>query len=194
MKLLMAAALGAALLVQGPAWSSSAPQDVQLTSDRPGCLTVRNTGRGSVDLWRTRARPVSGEYVVKATLKKSAGRRMEGYGLLFGGRALGTDSARYSYVLIRGDGSVLVKKRDGAATPVVRDWVRAAAVRADDARGAAENLLEVRVSGREVVVLVNDTEVVRIPAAELYTDGLTGVRLAHSLTIEVVGFDEAGRC
>jgi hypothetical protein len=194
MKLLVTAALGAALLVQGPAWRSSAPGDVQVTSDRPGCLTVRNTGRASVDLWRERARPVSGEYTVKATLKKTGGRRMEGYGLLFGGRALGTDTARYSYVLIRGDGSVLVKKRDGAATPTVRDWMRAAAVRADDARGAAENVLEVRVSPREVIVLVNDTEVVRVPAAELFTDGFTGVRIAHTLTIEVIGFDESGRC
>jgi hypothetical protein len=194
MKLPAITALGAALLLQGTAWTSSAPRDVQVTSDRPGCLTVRNTGRASVDLWRTRARPVSGEYTVKATFRKTAGRRLEGYGLIFGARGLGTDTARYSYVLIRGDGSVLVKKRDGTATPTVRDWTRMAPVRADDARGMAENVLEVQVAPREVVVLVNDSDVVRVPSAELFTDGLTGVRLAHTLVIEVIGFDEQGRC
>jgi hypothetical protein len=191
---LPAAVFAAALLVQAPAWRSSAPGDVQLSSDRPGCLTVRNTGHGSVDLWRERARPVSGEYTVRATLRKLGGRTREGYGLLLGGRNLGTDSARYAYVLLRGDGMLLVKKRDGAATPVVRDWTRYAAIRADDAQGRAENELELRVSSREVVVRVNGTELTRVPAAELYTEGVTGVRLAHTLVVEVIGFDEQGRC
>jgi hypothetical protein len=147
-----------------------------------------------VDLWRERARPIAGTYTVKATLRKLDGRRLEGYGLIFGGRNLGTDSARYSYVMVRGDGRLLVKKRDGAATPTVRDWTAYRAIRADDARGRAENDLEVRVSPQEIAVLVNGTELVRVPTSELFVEGLTGVRISHHLAVEVIGFDEVGRC
>jgi hypothetical protein len=147
-----------------------------------------------VDLWREQARPIRGTYTVKATLRKLDGRLHEGYGLIFGGRYLGTDSARYSYVMVRGDGRVLVKKRDGAATPTVRDWTAYAAIRQDDAHSRAENDLEVRVSPQEVVVRVNGTELLRVPASELFIEGLTGVRVSHHLAIEVMGFDEVGRC
>jgi len=194
MKMTAVAALGAALLLQGTGWRSSDPSSLQVSSDRPGCLTVRNTGSAGVDLWRERARPLSGSYSVKATLRKLDGRPLEGYGLIFGGRNLGTDSARYSYVMVRGDGRLLVKKRDGAATPTVRDWTAYRAIRADDARGRAENDLEVRVDSQSVVVRVNGTELVRVPASELFIQGLSGVRISHHLAIEVIGFDETGRC
>ncbi len=173
------------LAVQAGAWRASSP--LVAIEEGPAAVTVRNSGHAGVDLWRPGEAAVSGSYTVRATLRKLAGRRREGYGFLFGGSALGTDSARYAYVMIRGDGAVLVKRRDGATTPVVRDWAPNAAVRQDDADGRAENVLEVRVSPRELTVSVNGTVVATVPAAGIPTDGVTGLRVSHTVALEVRG-------
>lgn len=167
------------------AWRTSVSAGVTV-SEEGGALSIR-TGP-HVDLWPGAAGPLAGSYVVRAGLRKIGGRRHEGYGILFGGRNLGTDSAQYSYVLVRGDGRVLVKKRDGSATPVVRDWTAASAVRPDDGDDQAENTLEVRVGPREVVVRVNDVEVARVPAGALFTSGVAGLRVSHAMQLEVRGF------
>jgi len=78
----------------------------------------------------------AGRVRVRATLRKLGGRLHEGYGVLLGGRALGTDGARNAHVMIRGDGGPLVRNRDGRATTMVRDWTRSDAIRRDDARRA----------------------------------------------------------
>ena len=151
-------------------------------------LYIQNTAGAGADLWQPGAPPLRAPYAVRVTLHKLGGRQHEGYGILFGGRGLGSDTARYSYVMIRGDGAVLVKKRDGAATPVVRDWHVVPAVHPDDAGHRATNTLEVRVTATEVIVRVNDTEVERVPAGELFTGGLVGLRVSHQLELDAVGF------
>jgi hypothetical protein len=50
------------------------------------------------------------------------------------------------------------------------------------------------VSPQEIAVLANGTELVRVPTSELFVEGLTGVRISHHLAVEVIGFDEVGRC
>ena len=190
-KTMLVALTAFALARQSGAWRASLPAGVEV-AEQGGRVTIRNAARAGADLWREGSRALSGTYTVRATLRKLGGRQHEGYGLIFGGSNLGTDSARYSYVMIRGDGGVLVKKRDGAATPVVRDWTTAAAVHPDDAQNRAENLLEVVVGPREVAVHVNGTEVARVPAAELLTSGAVGLRVSHQMQVEVQGF-EAGQ-
>lgn len=191
-KSVLAALAALALAPQSGAWRSSLPAGVEV-AEQGGRVTIRNTASVGADLWREGSRELSGTYTVRATLRKLGGRQHEGYGLIFGGSNLGTDSARYSYVMIRGDGAVLVKKRSGAATPVVRDWASAAAVHADDAQSRAENVLEVAVGPREVAVSVNGTEVARVPAAGLFTSGVVGLRISHQLQLEVDGFEVEGR-
>lgn len=190
-KTMLVALAAFALARQSGAWRASLPAGVEV-AEQGGRVTIRNAARAGADLWREGSRALSGTYTVRATLRKLGGRQHEGYGLIFGGSNLGTDSARYSYVMIRGDGGVLVKKRDGAATPVVRDWTTAAAVHPDDAQHRAENVLEVVVGPREVAVHVNGTEVARVPAAELLTSGAVGLRVSHQMQVEVQGF-EAGQ-
>ena len=190
MKMLVAVA-ATLLAVQAGTWHGSATAGLAL-SERAGTLAIANTGNGSVDLWQEGSPALSGAYTVRATLRKASGRNHEGYGILFGGRGLGTDSARYSYVLIRGDGAVLVKKRTGAATPVVRDWQVADAVHKDDASSHAENVLELRIAAAQVIVLVNGAEVARVPAADLYTNGVAGLRVSHQMQVEMSGWT-AGR-
>lgn len=187
-KTMLVALAAFALARQSGAWRASLPAGVDV-AEQGGRVTIRNAARVGADLWREGARALSGTYTVRATLRKLGGRQHEGYGLIFGGSNLGTDSARYSYVMIRGDGGVLVKKRDGAAAPVVRDWTAAAAVHPDDAQNRAENVLEVVVGPREVAVHVNGTEVARVPAAELLTSGAVGLRVSHQMQVEVQGFE-----
>ena len=191
MKTIVALMAATVLAAQAGAWRGSTTAGLLLT-DQQGTLRINNAGGGSVDLWREGSPALSGAYTVRATLRKLGGRRHEGYGILFGGRYLGTDSAQYSYVLIRGDGSVLIKKRSGTATPVVRDWQVVDAVRRDDARSRAENALEIRVTAAEVVALVNGSEAARVPSSALYTSGVAGLRVSHQMQVEVVGW-AAGR-
>lgn len=200
MKSLVLALAALTVLPQSTSWRASVTSGVTI-AESAGALSIR-TGPHA-DLWRVGARPLSGTYTVRATLRKLGGGRHEGYGIIFGGSNLGTDSSRYSYVMVRGDGDLLVKKRDGAATPVVRDWTHYDAIHADDAQGRAENVLEVRVvdphvvvNGREgqvasahVIVSVNGQVLVRVPASELFRSGQAGLRIAHQLQVEVRGFD-----
>ncbi len=183
----LAALLSVLALAQAGAWRATSPL-VGIES-AVGVVTLRNTGPGSADLWQPDAAPARGAYTVRATIRKLSGRRHEGYGILIGGRALGTDSARYAYVLIRGDGALLIKQRTGGATPVVRDWAPSPAIHADAARGTAENRLEVRVGPQEVTVSVNGTVVATVPAAGLHTEGAAGLRMSHTLALEVRGFE-----
>jgi hypothetical protein len=180
---LIPALIALVFVLQDGGWRSSSPQ-VAIESGA-SAVTFRNTGSEGVDLWRPADTATSGSYVVRATLHKLAGRRREGYGLIFGGHGLGTEAARYSYVMLRGDGALLVKRRDGSATPVVRDWTPHAAIRPDDAEGRAQNVLEIRVTPRDVAISVNGAAVATVPATGLATAGVIGLRISHSVQLEV---------
>ncbi|HEX8692730.1 MAG TPA: hypothetical protein VF746_09940 [Longimicrobium sp.] len=141
-------------------------------------------------LWDAAAPELAPPYTLRARMQKHAGRLHEGYGLLFGGSGLeGPEAGQvYSYFLVRGDGSFLVKRRQGAETPVVRDWTAHPAIRRDGESGGRPNELEVRVGEAEAVFLVNGAEVARVPAAELSVRGRAGLRAAHEITLSVDGF------
>ncbi len=175
------------LVLQAGGWRSSLEPGVRLRT-AGDTLHIQNAGQVGADLWRTDLQPERSPYAVRVTLHKRAGRQHEGYGILFGGKNLGSDSAQYSYVMIRGDGAVLVKQRDGARLPVVRDWHVVPAVHPDDAHAAAANVLEVRVTATEVIVRVNDTEVERVPSHELFTNGIAGLRVSHQMQVDAIGF------
>ncbi|HEU4453711.1 MAG TPA: hypothetical protein VFR81_11660 [Longimicrobium sp.] len=154
-----------------------------------GDSLVMTTGPHSI-LWDASAGELAPPYTVRATLTKRDGRLHEGVGLIFGGSGLeGPESGQvYSYFLVRGDGSYLVKRRQGAETPVVRDWTAHPAIRRDAEGGGRPNELEVRVGEADVAFLVNGAEVARVPASELSVRGRAGVRAAHDVTLGVSGF------
>ncbi|HEX5723948.1 MAG TPA: hypothetical protein VFX98_00705, partial [Longimicrobiaceae bacterium] len=144
-----------------------------------------------VVLWPADGRELAPPYTVRATLEKRAGRLHEGVGLIFGASALEEPESgqTYSYFLVRGDGSYLVKRRRGAETPVVRDWTRHPAIQRDDEEQRGRpNQLEVRVTAAEVAFLVNGALVERIPAEALDLRGRAGVRAAHDVQLAVTGF------
>lgn len=141
-------------------------------------------------LWEEDAPELAPPYEVRATIRKRDGRLHEGTGLVLGGTGLeGPEAGQvYTYFLTRGDGSFLVKRRQGAQTPIVRDWTRHPAIRRDAEGGGRPNQLAIQVGADEAVFLVNGKEVARVPASELALRGRAGLRAAHDVQIEVTGF------
>ncbi|MEM7414365.1 MAG: hypothetical protein AAF389_02645 [Gemmatimonadota bacterium] len=123
-------------------------------------------------------------------------RRNEGYGIVFGGRDLGGPGQAYGYVLIRQDGMLLVKRRDGDETFVVEDWSRVESLRAwaDRESGAdtVRNRLAIVVGDDRVRVEVNGVEVVDVPTGAIPVDGMVGLRVNHGLRIGVTGVRMSG--
>ena len=154
-----------------------------------GGALVLETGPHTI-LWRGGGEELAPPYTLRATLEKRSGRLSEGVGLLFGGSGLeGPESGQvYSYFLVRGDGSFLVKRRQGAETPVVRDWTAHPAIRRDGEEGGRPNELEVRVGLSDVAFVVNGQEVARVPAADLSVRGRAGVRVSHDVQLAVSGW------
>jgi hypothetical protein len=168
------------------AWTTNPDSGVTITQ---GEATVIETGP-HVILWPANAAELTPPYSVRASLRKRAGRLHEGFGLIFGGTQLegGEAEQRYSYFLVRGDGSYLIKRRDGAQTPVVRDWTRHPDVARDADGQGRHNDLEVRVGTDSVTFLVNGGPVATVPASELSVRGRAGLRIAHEVVVEAQGF------
>ncbi|HEX6037202.1 hypothetical protein [Longimicrobium sp.] len=167
-------------------WQSNPTQGVSLTLGTP---SVVETGPHTL-LWQEGAAELAPPYTVRAELRKRAGRLHEGYGIVFGGSGLeGAETGQaYSYFLVRGDGSYLIKRREGAATPVVRDWTRHPRIARDVNGEGRPNALEVRVGADTTVFAVNGAEVARVPSAELSVRGRAGLRIAHDVVVEVGTF------
>jgi hypothetical protein len=116
----------------------------------------------------------------------------EGYGLFFGGQALGGAGQKYTYFLIRQDGKYLVKRREGdKTTDVTQGWVESAAVKKPVGQGSATNMLEVdaKRDPSKVVFKVNGEPVYSIDAKAADLNGVVGLRVNHNLDVHIEGFD-----
>lgn len=169
------------------AWRTNPAGGLSL-SGGPDSVVIE-TGPHTI-LWPSGQQELAPPYTVRATFEKRRGRLHEGYGVLFGGSGLeGPEQGQvYSYFLVRGDGSFLVKRRQGAETPVVRDWTQHPSIRRDVDETGRPNQLEVAVSDTVAVFRVNGAEVARVPTAELSVRGVAGVRGAHECLLVVRGF------
>jgi hypothetical protein len=178
---------GAAAAQPAAAWSSN-PLAGEALAAAGDSVTIE-TGPHTI-LWPAGAKELAPPYTLRATFTKHRGRLHEGYGILFGGSGLqGPESGQaYSYLLVRGDGSFLVKRRRGMETPVVRDWTQSPAIRRDVDEQGRPNELEVAVTDSVTVFRVNGTEVARVPSAELSVRGVAGVRTSHECLLVVRDF------
>lgn len=124
------------------------------------------------------------------------GRRNEAFGVFFGGQDLGGETQSYTYFLIRRDGSVLVKRRDGASTATLLDWTKNEAVVTWEERGddsaTARNVLGVTVGGGELAFRVNGEEVFRTSADGQHVDGVVGLRVNHGLNLHFSSLEVSG--
>ena len=136
------------------------------------------------------ANTATGTYTVKGTftLMKPSG-HTNYYGLVFGGSALEGAEQAYLYFVVAQDGTWLVKRREGTATPTVTAKTPTRVKKPDDT-GKSTNALEVRVGADKIDFVVNGV-VVHSEAksgAMAKTDGIYGIRINHLLEVQVDGF------
>jgi hypothetical protein len=116
----------------------------------------------------------------------------EGYGLMIGGQGLTGKGQKYTYFLVRDDGSYLIKRRDGEKTSdISKGWVAHSAVKKGDAEGKATNLLEIdaKQNSTKVDFKVNGQTVYSADAKDISTKGIVGLRVNHNLDVHIEGFD-----
>lgn len=160
------------------------PAKVKVEAMPPGWHVT--TGPAAV-LYRDQDQ-ASGAYEVasKLHLFPAKGGHNEAFGILIGGKDLQGANERYTYFIIRGDGTFKVKRRAGAsATDVTKDWTANAAIVKGKADGPVANLLSIVVAKDKVSFRVNGTEVYAAPAGSVDTDGIAGLRINHMLSIHV---------
>ena len=137
------------------------------------------------------ANTATGAYTLKGTFKlmKPSG-HTNYYGLVFGGSALEGPDQAYLYFVVAQDGTWLIKRREGSATPTVSQKTPSDVVKKPDANGQSTNALEVRVGADKIDFVVNGTvvhtEAKTGPLAK--TDGIYGIRINHLLVVDVDGF------
>lgn len=116
----------------------------------------------------------------------------EGYGLFMGGQALDGKDQKYTYFLVRDDGSYLIKRRDGDKTSEVsKGWTAHPAVKKGDAAGKTTNLLEIdaKQNPSKVAFKINGQTVYTADAASTNVKGIVGLRVNHNLDLHIEGFD-----
>jgi hypothetical protein len=115
----------------------------------------------------------------------------EGYGLMIGGQGLTGKDQKYSYFLVRDDGSYLIKRRDGEkTTDVSKGWTAHPAIKKGDAEGKATNLLEIDAKQKpgRIDFKVNGQTVHSADAKGVSTKGIVGLRVNHNLDLHIEGF------
>jgi hypothetical protein len=146
---------------------------------------------GPAAIYWKEANNVTGPFTASATFTQTkAPSHPEAYGLLFMGRSLTTADQNYTYLLVRGDGKVMVKHRAGKDVHTIIDWTDNAAVHKQDANGKATNTLTVDASRPDSLrLLVNGAQVAAIEGSHLGgTDGIVGLRVNHNLDVHVADF------
>jgi hypothetical protein len=134
------------------------------------------------------ANRATGTYTLKGTfvLQKPSG-HTNYYGLVFGGSELEGAGQSYAYFMVAQDGTWLIKRRDGNATPEIAKGP-SDAVKKPDASGKSTNALEVRVLPDKIDYVVNGTVVNSTPKSAVpRTDGIYGVRVNHLLEVHIDG-------
>lgn len=109
----------------------------------------------------------------------------EGFGLFMGGQNLQAENQRYTYFMIRGDGMYMVKRRDGANTSTVVDWTASDAINKAKADGSVENELSFDATRDSVSFLVNGKTVTTLPANQVDSGGIVGLRVNHNLNLHI---------
>lgn len=136
-----------------------------------------------------------GEYKIAAsfTLFDTKGRDREAFGVFFGGKNLDQQNQKYAYFLLRNTGEYLIKTRDGDETASVQDWTPAPGMNlyTPDTPAGARNLLGVEAAGGKIIFRLNGKEITQIPASEINTAGIYGLRINHSIDVEAGWVEKA---
>jgi hypothetical protein len=138
--------------------------------------------------WRA-ADTATGNFHTLATFtQEKAPKHPEAYGLIIGGSDLSGPGQRYTYVIVRGDGKYMIKRRNGDSVSTVVEWTASDAVHAAGPDGKATNEVSVGVKNGKVSFMVNGKEVYATDAANVDTKGIVGLRVNHNLDVHIAGF------
>jgi hypothetical protein len=179
-------------------WHARVDGTVPLTEVKAapmGAALHVTTGRARVVLYRDEDR-AEGSYHTVAKFTQSVN-PPDAFGLIIGGSDLQGPNQRYTYFLVRGDGTFLVKRRLGDSTwsvtpgdsPTSRGFTSHAAIVKADSAGRATNELGIAVDAQRVRFMVNGQDVLVIPADRVDTRGIVGLRVNHRLDVHVAGFE-----
>jgi hypothetical protein len=136
------------------------------------------------------ANNATGTYTVKGNFRLvKPSNHTNYYGLVLGGSQLDGAAQSYIYFMVAQDGTWLLKRRDGDASPTIARNT-SDAVKKPGPDGTSVNNLEVRVLADKVDYVVNGTVVHSTPKTGMTakTDGLAGIRVNHMLEVHVDGF------
>jgi hypothetical protein len=187
------------LSAQAPAgWKMRVDHSTEASDpDAPGEIKFVTMGTGfhatnpQAAVYWNPANKASGTYTLKGTftLMKPSG-HTNYYGLVFGGSGIEGAQQSYIYFVVAQNGTWLIKRRDGDATPIVSPKTPNDVVKKPDDTGKSTNALEVRVGADKVDFVVNGTVVHSEPktGALAKTDGIYGIRVNHLLEVHVDGF------
>ncbi|MEO8335856.1 MAG: hypothetical protein ABI664_12840 [bacterium] len=130
---------------------------------------------------------VKGPYTATATFRQTKKPdHPEAYGVIFGGNKLDTPDQTYYYMLVRGDGKVMLNHRAGAEVHKIMAWTDAASAKKEDASGVAVNTIMVDASKPDSIRLsLNGARVAAVPGAY---DGAVGLRVNHNLDVHISDF------
>ena len=187
---LLAAFAACGETVEDPTRSWSVRLDEVTDAIEPGRITALPGGGVEVQegpnatLWRRDAGATGTYRLSSRVTQRNTGLHAHGAGLVFGGHDVDAENQTYTYFLVTGDGTFLIKARDATSTTILVPWTEHAAVNRENADSTASNDLAVEVGATTTRFLVNDKEVHSAPTATLKTDGLYGCRLVHDLHVK----------
>ncbi len=136
---------------------------------------------------------VAGRFHTLATFTQTTTpKHPEGYGLFVGGQGLDGANQKYTYFLVRGDGTFLIKQREGdKTTNISQGWTAHPAIHKADSAGKATNKLEIdgKATADKLRFLVNGQAVYETDPANFDLQGIVGFRVNHNLDVHIDGFD-----
>ena len=143
----------------------------------------------AVILYRAADRAAAGFHTLATFTQMKAPMHPEGYGMFVTGRNLDAPGVSYTYVLVRGDGTYLIKRRlNSDSVTTIVDWTASPAVNKADAAGKATNKIEVQSSGGKLTFTINGQQVYEMAATLADAAGNVGLRVNHNLEVHVEGF------
>ena len=181
-------------LVQGtglPAgWSGRTDRGQAIAGARfaPMAPGYHATTGPAVILWRAADRAAAGFHTLATLHQTKAPAHPEGFGMFVAGNSLDSASQSYIYLLVRGDGAYLIKRRVGTVVTTIADWTVSPAVNKADAAGQSTNKIEIQSTAGKLSFTINGTKVHEMAATTAETAGIVGLRINHNLDVHIEGF------
>lgn len=171
-------------------WSARTDKNAPLTNVKFATMgTGLHATMGPAAIFWTGSDTATGDFhTVASFTQMKAPMHPEAYGLFIGGSDLGGAHQRYTYLIVRGDGKFMIKRRNGDSVSTVVDWTANDAVNKADSTGKATNEVSMLVKGGTVSFMVNGKEVHNGNAADFDTKGQVGIRVNHNLDVHIAGF------